>query len=285
MLDILAMTVEIEGRSSACKDSDTPMQTRSFVTKASSTTEPGTRHVRSNVWQKLSADLDVPFIDRSRCLSKRKRLTYVVDETEVWNFFICSYRHAIFILSCKGGCSSSSSAKWEETDVAPPDIHMHCLTRSFASSSTTYTRCPQASPCAMKYFCTSSPNAECASGASVSKEHDNGNPPPSTSSREGIPVEVTSVDGDEGGARVPIRTFGCFKVLRLNEDMMVTGRVTLASHRRRQASPLDEEVSWLCTTTSRRYSQVSFNAMAIPSKSSYPLKSSRPSHDDLHLLV
>jgi hypothetical protein len=50
--------------------------------------------------------------------------------------------------------------------------------------------------------------------------HDKGSPPPSMSSKEGMPVDVRSVEDDDGHGRVPDGKFACLELIfRLNEDM------------------------------------------------------------------
>lgn len=53
----------------------------------------------------------------------------------------------------------------------------------------------------------------------MSEEHDSGNPPPRTSSREGIPVDVINVEIDEGEYRVPAGKVICFDDVFLLNDM------------------------------------------------------------------
>lgn len=97
----------------------------------------------------------------------------------------------------------------EEKAIAVDDgagIHMHPFNRSSASSSSMHTLCPHAIPCAIKYFCTSSPYAECRSGARTRSEQLSGKPPPRMSSKEGMPVEVmklADVDDELGEYHVP----------------------------------------------------------------------------------
>lgn len=58
------------------------------------------------------------------------------------------------------------------------------------------------------------------SGAKMSEEQDKGNPPPSMSSRDGMPVDVIVVGRDDGDRRVPGCILGCFEVVfLLKEDM------------------------------------------------------------------
>ena len=65
------------------------------------------------------------------------------------------------------------------------------------------------------------PYAECKSGASARAEHERGRPPPKISSREGIPVDVRNVDGEDGEGRVPTGASVLIPVFLLNEDIRV----------------------------------------------------------------
>lgn len=53
-------------------------------------------------------------------------------------------------------------------------------------------------------------------------EQDIGRPPPRISSRDGIPVDVSKVDGDDGDGLVPTGSSALAPAFRLKEDMMVT---------------------------------------------------------------
>ena len=75
-------------------------------------------------------------------------------------------------------------------------------------------------PCAIKYFWTRSPYDEWWSGAAISSEHERGNPPPSMSSKEGIPVDIKVVEDAPGNDLAPAWVNACFAVaLRLKEDI------------------------------------------------------------------
>ena len=51
-------------------------------------------------------------------------------------------------------------------------------------------------------------------------EQDKGRPPPRMSSREGIPVDVSRVIGDEGDDFIPAGNSGLDAVFLLKEDMV-----------------------------------------------------------------
>ena len=107
------------------------------------------------------------------------------------------------------------------SEVDDPGTHMHSERNVSGLASTTQTSCPHASPCEAKYLMTSSPYAECDSGARVRREQERGKPPPKISSREGMPVEVRIVVGDPGEGRVPGGSGCCFDVVRLlNADIV-----------------------------------------------------------------
>ena len=55
----------------------------------------------------------------------------------------------------------------------------------------------------------------------MSEEQDKGNPPPSMSSRDGMPVDVIMVDRDDGDRRVPGDILGCLEVVFLLKEDMV----------------------------------------------------------------
>lgn len=62
----------------------------------------------------------------------------------------------------------------------------------------------------------------------MNEEHDKGNPPPSMSSRDGMPVDVIMVDSDDGDRRVPRGIVGCFEVVfLLKEDMVVNAALAV----------------------------------------------------------